>query len=267
MNTQRQPPIFIIEGTGFLVDVEKQVLRQTNHAQNEISFITQMQDHGSHYRLLYDPDQRNAAGDASDNTRIKIIDIPRLAELDPKGMSEKYGIPVKQLAGKTDFEIMVDQEALALRRKGVLPQIDLAGERFIIDVRLHELRHAQHFFPVISLKNLELTDDGWHYECFYHPLLKQPVPLDPELTEFPDHVVKLRLPNELILDPVGTARHYAMDEQRLLRRYPIQKELKAEVIPLSETNIPGMIQRNREKLRRDHEEVAKRIRPRNRPRF
>jgi hypothetical protein len=120
---------------------------------------------------------------------------------------------------------------------------------------------------VLSLKSFELRPDGRTYEAYYHPVIKQVVQIDPGLTEFPDGVVKIQIPNEIGLDPVAAARAYRINERELLRRYPIQKNLKAEVIALSETHIPALIQRNREQLRKAHEEITRRIRPKQRPRF
>lgn len=267
MSKLSEPVIYTIEGTAFTVDIDKQVLMQTDDQQNQISFITGMQDHGTHYRLLYDLNELRPAEDLFDQNRVKMIDIPQMTTLDPLGMSEKYGIPVEKLQKLSDFEVIVDQKALASRKQNILPQIDIAGEQFVVDLRLHELRHAQHFFPVISLRSFELTSDGWNYEAFYEPLMKQVVELDPKLLEFPPGVIKIKLPNEIGLDPVGTAEIYGMDEKGLLRHYPIQKELKAEVIPLSETEIPRLIRQNKEQLQRDHQENMRKIKPRHRPRF
>jgi hypothetical protein len=182
-------------------------------------------------------------------------------------MAHKYGLPTELVMGKSDFEVIVDQEALDRRLNGVLPRINIAGEDFIIDLRLKEMRHARHFFPVLSLKSFELTGDGWNYEAYYHLLLRQVVEIDPKLTEFPEGVVLIRIPNEIGLDPVGTARDYGMDERELLRRYPIQTALSTEVIPLSETHIPALIRQNREQLQKEHQDNARRIRPRHRPHF
>jgi hypothetical protein len=249
------------------VDIDKQVLRQTNDQANEISFIHDMQDQGAFYHLLYDLDEQRAVKDLFDENRVKVIQVPQMTDLDREGMSIKYGLPQELVMGKSDFEVIVDQAALDRRLNGVLPQIDIAGEAFTIDLRLQELRHTKYFFPVISLKSFELTNDGWKYEAFYHPVMKQVVEIDPKLTGFPEGVIKIEIPNEIGLDPVETARQYGMDERELLRRYPIQKELKAAVIPLSETNIPAMIQQNRQQLRKEHEEITRRIRPKHRPHF
>ncbi|MDB4921841.1 hypothetical protein [Mucilaginibacter sp.] len=267
MKKLRPVPLFTIEGTSFLVDIEKQVLRQTNDHANEISFINDMQDHGAFYRLLYDPDELRAAKDLFDQNRVKVIDVPQMTDLDREGMAARYGLPPELVMGKSDFELIVDQEALDLRLKGALPRIDIAGEGFIIDLRLQELRHAKNFHPVISLKSFGLSGDGSKYEAFYHPLLKQVVKIDPKLTEFPGSVVRIQIPNGTGLDPVAAARQYGMEERELLRRYPIQKELKAAVIPLSETHIPALIRRNREQLRREHQEIVRQMKPKNRPRF
>jgi len=267
MSKSKQPVIFRFEALSFLVDIDKQVLRQTNDSSHEISFITQMTDRGDHYLIAFDLSRKRVYEGDFTHDQIEPIIVPPLIALDPEGMSQKYGVPVDQLAGKTDFEIIVNQEALARREQGMLPQIDLGGEMFTVDLRLQELRHSQHFFPVISLKSFDLTNDGWHYEAYYHPVMKQVVELDPKLLEFPESVIKIKIPNEIGLDPVATARKYGMNERELLRRYPIQQNLKAEVIPLSETNIPGMIQRNKEALKQEHRENMQRAKPRIRPRF
>jgi hypothetical protein len=265
MSKLRQPPIFQFEGLSFLVDIDKQVLCQTNNGSHEISFITQMIDRGDHYILPFDLIRKRVADNIFAHDQVEPIVVPPLVKLDPEGMSEKYGVPIDQLAGKTDFEVIVNQEALLQRENGVLPRINIAGQDFTIDLRLQELRHTEFFFPVLSLKSFDLTDDGGHYVAFYEPIMKQVVNIDPKLTEFPDGIIRIKLPNEIGLDPLGTAQKYGMNERELLRRHPIQKELKAEVIPLSETNIPALIQRNREALRQEHRENMQRMKPRVRP--
>ncbi|MES2107931.1 MAG: hypothetical protein V4577_04255 [Bacteroidota bacterium] len=267
MNKLSNRPIYSLHDTDFIVDIDKQVLREAERPSNEISFVNDMKDMGNHYLLNYDIVEKTCTPAVLDPLTWLPFHVPPLVELDPAGMSEKYGIPVSELAGKTDFDIIVDQEALTLRRQGVLPHVNIAGEDFIIDLRLHELRHKQYFFPVISLKSFELTNDGWSYEAFYQPVMKQVVEIDPKLTEFPEGVIRIRIPNEIGLDPVETARQYGMEERELLRRYPIQAALKAEVVPLSETHIPSLIQRNREQLQQEHQEIARRIKPRIRPKF
>lgn len=266
MNKLRTLPVFALGGTDFLVDIDQQVLREAERPANEISFINDMSDNGHCYLLRYDLVTKRPEPDRVDQY-IEVVEIPFMTRLDPEGMALKYGLPAGQIKGKTDFEVIVDQDALALRREGILPKIDMAGESFIIDLRLQELRHGKYFFPVISLKSFELTNDGWHYEAYYHPVMKQVVELDPKLLEFPEGVIKLKIPNELGLDPVATAGIYGMDERQVLRRHPIQTALKAEVIPLSETNVPAMIQRNKEALQQEHRENAQRMKPRQRPKF
>jgi hypothetical protein len=267
MKKFKEAPIYVIEGTSFLVDIDRQVLRQTNDQDNEISFINQMQDHGSFYRLLYDVDKRTAAEYLIDQNRVVVINIPQLTALDPKGMAERYGIPAAQLAGKADFDVIVNPEMLQARLAGQLPTIEIANELFTLDLRLREFRHRQDPFLSISLRSFDLSKDGNHYEAAYNPVSKQVVQIDPQLTEFPDGVIMIRLPNEIGLDPVSVARQYGIDEKEFLRRYPIQSGLKAEVIPLSETNVPAMIRRNREQLQQEHNEIKSRTKVRHRPHF
>lgn len=262
-----QPIIFAIEGTTFLVDIHTQVLRQTDNPANEISFVRDMADQDSHYSLFYDPEEKNIPRQTHGAVLLKEIIIPKLIELDPEGMAAKYGLQAGDLAGKTDFQVIVDQRLLEQRLQGALPRIRIAGEDFYVDLRLHELRHTGTFQPVLSLKSFELSPDGWHYQAYYHPVIRQVVPLDPELTELPESVVKIRIPNELGLDPVGAAQMYHIDERTLLRLHPIKKDLRAEVIPLSETGVPALIRKNREELVSQHCENVKKIKPKMRRRL
>jgi len=267
MKNKLEPVLIDIHGTAFQLDLEHQTLRSTEDRETEISFINQMVDHGDRYTFLYDPVTKCAVDEPYDESRVKVVELPPLSQLDPEGMAARYGMSPEELKGKTDFEIICDPEALRQRREGILPHIDINGEKFIVDLRLYELRHAEYFFPVLSLKSFELTDDGWHYEAFYEPVMKQAVTIDPDILEFPDRVFKVRIPNELGLDPIATAREYGMNERDVLRRYPIQKHLKAEIIPLSETEVPRLIRQNKEKLRREHEQNMQKMKPRHRPRF
>lgn len=260
-------PMYNIGTAHFIVDIDKQVLREFQHPENEISFIRDMQDKQTYYELRYDPQIKSAAQDHLPDHKVQIIHVPQMTELDPQNMSLKYGYVAEQVKGKPDFEVIVDQEILALRHNGWLPRIEISGETFVVDLRMQELRHADNFHPVISLKSFELTHDGWHYEAYYHPVMKQVVEIDPLLLEFPEGVIKIKIPNEIGLDPVSAARIYDMNERELLRRYPIQKHLKAEIIPLSETSIPALIQRNRETLREEHRRNMLRAKPRLRPKF
>jgi hypothetical protein len=193
--------------------------------------------------------------------------VPHLIDLDPEGMAAKYDLTIEQLKGKTDFEVIVDQHALYHRLNGILPQLSLAGDMFTVDLRNDELRHSQNSYQVISLKNFDICNNGIYYEAYYHPVMKQIVEIDPRLLEFPEGVVKIRIPNEIGLDPVGAARKYSMNERELLRSHPIQVIRDAEVIPLSETHIPALIRRNKEALQQEHRDNAQRIRPKHRPKF
>ena len=267
MKNSMDPVVIEIHGTAFAVDLERQVLRRITGPDTVISFIKNMVDHGDRYTFLYDTIAQKAVDEPYDECNVRLVSIPPMAELDPEGMAAKYNMTLSDLNGKTDFEIICDQPALEKRREGILPVIEIAGEEFVIDLRLQELRHAEYFFPVLSLKSFELTNDGWNYEAFYEPVMKQVVNLDPELTEFPNGIVRIKIPNEIGLDPVATAQSYGMDERALLRRYPIQKNLKAVIIPLSETEVPRLIRQNREQLRREHEENMQKAKPRMRPKL
>jgi len=254
MKKEMQGKTIVIEGTSFKINIEQQALIEQDDPENTISFVTQMKDCGDHYEMEYNRRLKNTQ-DTADTENVVTIEVPTLIELDPEGMAARYDLTIGDLKNKTDFEVIVDQHLWQQRQSGVLPTIDIAGEHFVIDLRLQEFRHAQNFTPIISLRSLDLDSKGDHYMAFYHPFLRQVVNIDPKLTEFPEGVVAIKMPNELGLDPIAAARKYRIDEKVLARLYPMQKELKADIVPLSETGIPALIQKNRQALRSEHEQI------------
>ena len=185
-----------------------------------------------------------------------------MVQLGPEGMAAAYGKRLEDVIGRPDFEVIVDQELLAKRRQGLLPIIAIAEQPYLVDLRLKELRHLTDLSRSIHLSELDLTPEGDEYLFFYHTGRHEPVDLDPKLTEFPDHVVLAKIPNEIGLDPVGTAAMHGIDERQFLRRFPIHDALKANLVPMAETGVPGLISRNREALRKEHQQIMQTNRPR-----
>ena len=141
------------------------------------------------------------------------------------------------------------KEELVQRLAGILPRIDIAGQNFIVDWRLKELRAENDFSKRIDLRHMAMDDKGENYLCFYHLPSKSVFVADDHLTELPKDTVMLEIPFELWLDPVGVARQYGQEDTFLLDNYPIRPELKAKVVPLEDTGLPELIKRNRGKLK------------------
>lgn len=109
---KRELPVQNIEGTDFEVDVTNLRLREKANPDNIIS-VTDMRDVGNGYAFDYSLREKNIPMMFTDDADIRTVKIPELVQLDPTRMAEKYGHPVVTVKEKTDFDLMVDQEALA----------------------------------------------------------------------------------------------------------------------------------------------------------
>lgn len=141
----------------------------------------------------------------------------------------------------------IADELLSRRLAGILPHIDLAGFDFTIDWRLKELRETAAPHNRIDLKRMEMSDDGTEYLCLFHTKNRTLYHPSSDIREMPAHVVFLKIPYELVLDPVAVARQHGLPDTDLLDSYPIHEKLSAVVLPLSETNILSIIEKNRRK--------------------
>jgi len=250
-------PLIDIHGKQFIVDVAKTEIRQLGEPQNTISF-NDMIDCGNQYTFLYDTRlQGTPRADSQDPSSFVQINIPSMVQLDPVGMAEKYGKTVEEIKGKTDFEVMVDPKLLEKRLGGKLPLIDIAGNTYIIDLRLKELRLESDPFNRINLRNLEFSSDGEHYQFYYNSSSKQALTTSPSLSPYQDGISFIEIPNDLGLDPVQVAREYKIDTNDLLRRYPIQKDLKAKVTPLTKELYKTLLSRLRNPSKASLKQKAK----------
>ncbi len=137
---------------------------------------------------------------------------------------------------------------LQQRKGGKLPEIDIAGTMFYVEVRLRELRADYRLMSRINLDNLEFGPDGESYRFAFNTETKRLVDIDTTITEWPKDVVIVEIPGELKLDPYSVAREMGIDPEEFVKEHPIEKELKAKIIHLSETGFPALMEKNKKKL-------------------
>ncbi len=244
---ERKLPEYSIEGTPFIVDVNKGELRKVTKPDNIISF-SNMQYIGSHYTLDYDLFTKGLSFFTKDALNTKVVEVPQMVNLDPEGMAQKYNIPVAALQGKTDFDIIVDQDLLRERLNGNLPVIKIADHDFIVDFPLKELRPKNDFNTSIRLHELHYSIEEEKYKAFYHIPSHCIVDINPAtIKEIPENLVQIEIPIERKLDPVGAAREYGFDYKDLLIKYPLESNLEAKVIPIEKTNLPYLVKANNER--------------------
>lgn len=244
---ERILPMIKIGNTDFVVDIAQCVLREKDDPQNTLSFHD-MKDMGDHYTFLYDPKTKYFGDTERETAYMEQVKIPQMVALDPEGMALKHGLTKEFLEGKNDHELLINEALLDLRLKGVLPKIDVAGQPFIIDYRLKELRAENAPDKILPFSKMDMDEDGQRYLFFYHPESKQLVPINKQTTEVPEGLVLIDMPNELGLDPVAVARENGITDSGFLRRYPPQKDMKAKVTPAANTNLKSFIKQNRERI-------------------
>jgi hypothetical protein len=133
---------------------------------------------------------------------------------------------------------------LQQRIAGKLPQIEIAGTMFFVDVRLRELRADYGLKSKVDLNKLEMGPDGESYRFAFNTETKQVVDIDWKITDWPKNVVIVEIPGDLKLDSYSVAIKNGLDPVAFVKAHPIEMELKAKIIQLSETELPAMMERN-----------------------
>ena len=242
----RELPIINIQGTDFTVDIERLQLTEKSNDNNFIPF-GYMADVSGGYEFDYGLESRNMHSIWTEEESVR-IKIPPLVELDPIGMSQKYKIPIGQITGKTDFEVMVNQEAFDLRvNKGILPTIDIAGDLF------HVVLDKGRLIPKddprsagIPIPSFERYDQVLGENVFaYDPKRKQIKDIDYlKITEIPSNLIAIKLPFSFTLDPVGWNWQQNRDTKFGLKTSNFRMHFSSPKIPWEKTDLPDIIKEN-----------------------
>lgn len=136
------------------------------------------------------------------------------------------------------------------RLSGVFPHIDIDGHDFIVDWKLREMREAANPSNRIDIRQMESTRFNDGYMGFYHLGRKELVTIPDDITELPEQVMLLIIPDELKLDPLAAAIDRGLDELALLNGNPVRKSHKAYFWDLESTELPQIIEQN---LKHKHE--------------
>ncbi|GAC1310474.1 MAG: hypothetical protein NVSMB24_27820 [Mucilaginibacter sp.] len=243
-----QSEILAIGAIPFIIDRDRRLLQQFNKRENIIRFDHLKKEEGYYAAKLY-KSGINLSTEWPDFSKhydqILNVIIPAPILDEHGSLTEDFKQDLNRLSHDKEWGFYLANKDTALRLSGKLPHIDLAGTDFTIDWRLKELRETEEPWKNISLRDMEMSDSGEDYLCFYNTETHELYEPDENLLELPENVVVLEIPCEAKLDPVAVAREYGIGETDLLNDHPFQMNLKAKVTPLSETGLPEYIQNNK----------------------
>lgn len=245
---ERQLPIYMIEGTAFIVDIEQGALIEQANPVN-IIYFSELSNKGTHYEMLYDLRDKNwPPGVGPMDEQMVNVRIPYMTVLDPEGMDLKYNKNIDEVKDKTDFEIIIDQDLYKRRLSGHLAVIEIMNHPFYVDVRMDSLRPKDDF-TTLGIRYSEIEDyihpDDQRYWIPYHPSSHTVKEIDTEnITAIPKDIFLIEIPTLEKLDPVGYARHHGFDIEQIVMANPIEKNMVAKIIDWKETGLQQIIEKN-----------------------
>lgn len=144
---------------------------------------------------------------------------------------------------------MLDMDLLKQRKTGVLPEIDIAGHAYTVDLRLNELRNVELPNKKLSLDEMVTAPSGKHYLFFYDWQSRCILHASSEMVILPKNAVLVEIPDELGLDPVGVARKLGLGDEYFLKMHPYDGPLKGKIIPLDKSGLPEYVATNQKQHR------------------
>jgi hypothetical protein len=243
---ERELPTVNIEGTDFVVDVNKLELREKSCHKNIISF-DDMSKVVEGYTFEYNLKNKNLPNMFSNESIT--VKISEFVILDPFGMANKYNHSMDNIKGKSDLDLMVDPQAYDMRtNKGILPRIEIAGHTFYVDIRMDKLRPKDDFLSngiVFSDIERYYDDDKRTYTIPYNPKkheFQEPDYLN--LKKIPKDLIAVEFPSERLLDRIGWNRKYGFEITHGLVKNGLKLQFTAKNIPWKETFLVDLIKSN-----------------------
>ena len=250
---ERVLPLYNILGTDFLVDVDKLELREKGNPQNAISF-SYMDDYENTYGFYYNRTSKNVAH--NNQRRDLYVSVPPLVQLNPLDMAMKYGLGMSEVMAKSDFELLVDQDALDKRiNKGMLPTLEIYGHTFYVDLRMDKLRSKDDFLSngitFSEIKNC-FDKEKELYFIPYNPEKHEFHKIDYEtITRIPEDLIVVSFPHERVLDPVGANDRAGFVSTFDLKFTGLKMNYEATPAKWEDINVPQKIKENLDKVQKE----------------
>ncbi len=111
-----------------------------------------------------------------------------------------------------------------------LPLINLAGTDFTIDVRMGELKNTTSPFNSIPFRNMEPTEEGYHYQFWYDTEAKGIHLGSVDPNNVPTHLVQMQIPWEIRMDPIGMALHKNLPPSTFTQFYPVVERFEGTIL-------------------------------------
>ncbi|WP_130855674.1 hypothetical protein [Olivibacter jilunii] len=246
----------IVKG-GLLLDIDfKNECLIDFHNRNHVVRFSELTENGTCFQFVWDDYQKkvfpkfkqeNYDGNVSIGKDIMALPFFGVLVTIPKEILQKPFLNVEEIdkinkSSKQqgwNFQMMDDATFNRFHRRQI-PTIDVAGLKFFVDSRLGELREHDSIISSIPLSNEFLSVSGKTYQCFFHLPSKKVMEVDPFTDKAPADVVMLTIPHPLRMDPVGWNFRAGRNGLELLYDYPVQRNLKAGVIALTDENIKSV---------------------------
>ncbi|WEK36109.1 MAG: hypothetical protein P0Y53_01225 [Candidatus Pseudobacter hemicellulosilyticus] len=238
---ERELPEFDIMGYVFQVDVYSSCFRMKHYPNTQLSiFNMDLLENGYGFEF------KKSSGALINYSGSEYVTVNWLAHYDPQTMSEKYDKPLDEVIGKSDFDIIVDKDALNRMLKGKHVRVDILGEQYELDGDyLRPLRKSID-------SGIDLSNDYGPLEGIvvpYDPILKVVPELDHDtITAVPEGIVYIDIPPLAVLDPVTYSREWNLNLKLTAMQFPPKLLHIAKEVGVEESGVLTSIEINKKRM-------------------
>lgn len=189
-----------------------------------------------------------------------LINIPHLSTLVPNGIAKHYGLQIKDVMDKTDYEIMLDKRVFFDLRQSIGPTLKIEDKIFLVRYKSELLDPLVTDGTPITFNELDnyFNEKLNRFIFPYNPTTQKLEIFDlHKTTEIPPHLVLISIPHYDKLDPIRSALKKGISLGQVFPKTLLKTAIVAKKIPWEKTDFPFLFRENKERLEKEKREQTK----------
>lgn len=188
-----------------------------------------------------------------------MLNIPHLSALVPNTIAKHYGLQIKEVMDKTDYEIMRDKRDFFDLHQFKLPILEIEDKIFRVRYKVELLDPLFKGGTPISFNELDnyFNEKLNRFIFPYNPTTQRLEIFDlHKTTEIPAHLVLISIPHYDKLDPIRSALKKGISLGQVIPKIPLRTNIIAKNVAWEKTDFPQLFRENKERLEKEKRELT-----------
>jgi len=194
-----------------------------------------------YYNLKDKTIQSHGALTTAGQADIRPIYIPMALKKDGERFRMLYTKMFNAKSRQQQLGVIVVDDETSQRLNGTLPVVELAGNKYLLDLIAGKLKFVGDDSRDISLPERIVQPRYGNDFYIFQPSMKEMVPFDEPRVYRPERLNVVEFPNPIYFDPIGVAKTLNLRASEYLNLFTQQDYVKLKTYSLNDSTLPQKV--------------------------